>query len=164
MNLLNHMKPVAFLLPRDINGLEIGPDRLFHSMKAYRKASVFIAIGNLAGDLTFDLLQAKNVEGGSQKALAFSKIYRQDPNSNDESWVPQTVTNNTITFANASEDNTHWCIDIDDTDLDVTNDFDCIRPNVNPAAAATLCAITIVFYEPRYAGRFHEQMPSTRVN
>lgn len=164
MNLLTNIKPVGYLLPRDINGLEIGPDRIFHSLKAYRHVAILIGIGNLAGDLGLHLKQAKNIEGGSLKDLAFTKIYKQDPNSDDDVWNPVTVSSNLHTFANASDDNTNWCIELDDTDLDVTNDYDCFRVELNTAAAATLCCIQFLFMEPRFAGRFHQQMPSTRMN
>ncbi len=141
------MKSVPFYMPKDANGADVGGAISFISLKNYPWAVVNVMVGNLAADATLTLKQAKNVEGGSSKALAFTRLLKCQTVAGDtidqDKFIEEAVASNSYTLANASQDN-HWFkIEVKAAMLDVSNGFDCFRPQITAGAGATLLAVWV---------------------
>ena len=111
------------------------------SMSKYNHATVcfYGAVGSTGDDPTITLLQATTNTGAGSKALNFTDIYRKQAATNLTGTTVFTHTTqaagNTYTNATAAEQALLWCIEIDATDLDVSNNFDFIQANVADVGA-----------------------------
>jgi hypothetical protein len=150
------VKNIMWCPPVDTNGTPQGGNRSFISMKNANRAVIKILVGNLAGDIAVTLKQAKNVEGGGSKALAYSKILvcksTASPPEHGDLWHEEAVTSNSYTLANATHDNYMFIIEIKGDDLDVNNGFDCIRPQFADPAAAAVIAVLVELHDLRLRG------------
>jgi hypothetical protein len=131
------------------------------SLKNYNKCGILFikAAGTGGDDPTISLLQAKDVAGTDAKVL----------NAIDKYWTKQAATNLTavgtftkntqtaddqIAFnATSAEQVLIAYCEIDATDLDVANGFDCVRVDVALAASggAQQGAVLYLLLEPRYS-------------
>jgi hypothetical protein len=150
------IKSVPFYMPKDATGADVGGAIPFISLKNYPFAVVNVMVGNLAADATLTLKQAKNVEGGSSKALNFAKLLKcqtvAGAEEDRDKFIEEAVTNNSYTLANASQDN-HWFkIEVSASMLDVNGGFDCFRPNIAAGAGATLLAVWVDLFFGRSRG------------
>lgn len=140
-----------------MNGLIIGGNISAVCLKYYNWAVVNILFGNLAADCTIAMQQAKNVGGSGIKTLGLAKMFKQTTNNSDpeqaDMFQEVTVTADVYTVSNSSEDNAFFKIEVNPADLDVDNDFDCIRPLVTAGAGATLVAVWIDLFAARYRGK-----------
>lgn len=151
-----NMKRWCPVQPIDGNGLTLGGNFQFASMKNHYRVAFHFLFGNVAADGTISLQQAKNIGGSGAKTLAFTKYARQqciagDPRDQDK-FLVETATGNAITVAAASNDGNWYIIEMKADELDVNNGFDCVRPNFIGGAGATLVAIWVEFLDPKYSG------------
>lgn len=140
------------------------------SLKNYRRCLVvfFKGIGTAGQDPTLTLLQGTDVAFGTNKALTFTDIYKkQDPTSLGDvgQWTKVTQTAaNTYTDATSAEQEAIWAIDVKAEDLDIANDYDCIRASIGDVGTnAQLGAILYIPYDP-FQMAAPEDMPSAIVD
>jgi hypothetical protein len=101
------------------------------SMRDYHKAVFLISVGTIAANGTFDaqILQATDENGAGVKA----------------------ITGKQITALGDTDDNADITIELDASELDVDNKFDCILGSVScGGAAAILCTAVMLRYQPRF--------------
>lgn len=106
------------------------------SLKNARRVAVVFAsgVGTNGDDPTLTLQQAQDVSGTGVKALNFTEIWRKQAATNLAAVGQWTRTaqaaGNTYTNTDAAEQSLMWVVEIDPTQLDVENGFDCIRATV----------------------------------
>ena len=160
------MKLVADVLPKDINGAAQGGNFLGTSLRNYFSATVLVAVGAHSGNaVAVTLQQMKNVEGNGAKALGFTDYYELKPNASpaetSDRWDAKTASSNTFNIAA----NTIYAIPIKQAMLDVTNNFDCIRPNLAAGSASTLVFCGILLGDGKYGiSGDVDHIPSAKVN
>lgn len=143
------------------------------SLANYRRCLVLFhkGIGTAGDDPTITLLQGTDIAFGTNKALDFATIYvKQDPTSLGDvgKWtkVTRTVTagsTNTYTDATSAEQAAMWAIDIKAEDLDIDNNYCCVRASIGDVGTnAQLGALEYILYDPIYAGA-PADMPSAIV-
>ena len=125
------------------------------SLKNYRRCLVLFhkGIGSAGEDPTITLLQGTNVAFGTNKALDFTTIYKkQDPTSLGDvgQWTKVTqAAGNTYTDATSAEQAALWAIDIKAEDLDIANDYTCIRASIGDVGSqAQIGALEYLLYDP----------------
>jgi hypothetical protein len=107
------------------------------SLKGYRRCGVLFykGIGTAGDDPTLTIEQGTDVAFGTNKALTFTDIYKkQDPTSLADvgQWTKVTQTAaNTYTDATSAEQAAMWWVEFKAEDLDIKNDYDCIRASVS---------------------------------
>ncbi len=152
------IKSFLWLPPVDGNGNTYGPDRSFVSMRNYPYARVILQFGVIgAGNTTLTFSQAKNVGGNSNKVLGFNTIWQQNsqagnPPYNQDIFTKTTVAANSYTILGASHDNYLMIVEFKADVLDVTNDFDCIRPNIICGAVSTILSCMIEMHDGKFVG------------
>ena len=113
------------------------------SLKGYRKCTIVIAILNgttvTGGAIT--LLQATSVAGGSAKALSFSTALRNIDCAAADALASFTVSSDTFTTDATNAKQLLYVIDVDASQLDVANGFDCLRVDSASMANAVGCAL-----------------------
>jgi len=170
MKAVQNRKIVVLRSPIDINGNPQGGNYSFVSMKNYQHAVFHFIFGNVAGNANITLQQAKNVSGNGAKTLGFTEIYRTktdaSPEYNADRAEKVAVASDTHAVLAASDDNTHFEIEMKNDNLDVDNKFDCVRPHLSDPAAAALVCIFVELRNPRFAGDPSNVnvMPSALVN
>ncbi|MGE0229986.1 MAG: hypothetical protein AB7I38_17075 [Dehalococcoidia bacterium] len=102
---------------------------------ARRVAVVFLSgLGTAGDDPTLTLQQAQDVAGTGVKALNFTEILRKQAATSLAAVAQWTRTTqaaaNTYTNGTSAEEDLVWVVEIDPTQLDVENGFDCIRATV----------------------------------
>jgi len=125
------------------------------SMKNYRRCLVvfFKGIGTAGQDPTLTLDQGTSVAFSTNKALTFTTIYKkQDPTSLADvgQWTKVTQAAGTsYTDATSAEQEAIWCVDVKAEDLDIANDYDCIRASVGDVGTASqIGAVLYILYDP----------------
>lgn len=99
-------------------------------MKGYAKCAIYIATKAGTGPLTgsaITLLQATDCSNTSGKALAFSTARRALDVTNTDALSDFTVSSNTFTTNNVNTLNHLYEITIDEGQLDIANNFDCLQ-------------------------------------
>lgn len=124
-------------------------------MKNYRRCLVVFhkGIGTAGDDPTITLLQGTDVAFGTNKALTFTNIYKkQDPTSLGDvaQWTKVTqAAANTYTDTTSAEQEAIWAIDIKAEDLDIANNYDCIRASIGDVGTnAQYGAVEYLLYDP----------------
>ena len=106
-------------------------------MKGYRRCLVLFhgALGTAGDDPTITLAQGTDVAFGTNKALTFTTIYvKMDATKLTDvgQWTKVTqVAAATYTDATSAEQEKMWAIEFKAEDLDVKNDYDCIRASIS---------------------------------
>jgi len=127
----------------------------FVSLKNYdRCLCVFMAGAGTAGaDTTVTLTQATAVAGTGEKALTFTKVKTKQGASmaaiGTFTEVTQTAAS-TYTSATSGEAETMWAIDVKREDLDIANDFDCLRLSVSDHTAYKAGTVFYILYDARH--------------
>jgi hypothetical protein len=136
------------------------------SLKKYRRCLVVFhkGIGGAGEDPTITLEQGTDVAFGTNKALTFTNIYKkQDPTSLADvgQWTKVTqAAGNTYTDATSGEQAALWAIDVKAEDLDIANDYDCIRASIGDVGSvAQIGSLEYLLYDPVQMGA-PESMPS----
>ena len=117
------------------------------SLKNFERAAVIIMVKN-ATTVTgsaITLKQASAVAGTGEKALAFSKAYRNIDTAAADALAEFAVSNNTFTTDSTNSKNLMYVIEVKAEDLDVNNGFDCIRAGTGDATAATVTVLYALF-------------------
>lgn len=102
---------------------------------AQKVAVVFISgVGTNGDDPTLTLQQAQDVSGTGVKDLDFTTLYKKQAATSlagTAAWTEVTqAAANTYTNTDAAEQALIWVVEIDPGELDVANNFDCIRATV----------------------------------
>jgi phosphohistidine swiveling domain-containing protein len=127
------------------------PDRV--SLKDYRRMTAIITVdnGNTVTGSAITLHQATTVAGGSEKALAFTKAYRNIDVDAADALAAFDVTSNTFTTDTTNAKNLLYVIEIDASELDTNNGFDCVRVGTGNGANMVL-SVVYILHGGRYQG------------
>lgn len=162
--LMHNMKDVNIILPVSVTTAQ-GGNLPFISMKNAQHASIVINIGAGSGTApTISLQQAKNVEGNGNKALAFTKVWKQVPGTSPldqtDLWTEIDVTGNAITGVA----NERFRIELDAAQLDVDNGYDCFRFHMTAPGISLVMSVHAELTNLRYTGEGNLSQPSAKVN
>jgi hypothetical protein len=127
------------------------------NMKAYARLLIIFYKGAAASgteDPTVTLLQATDVSGAGSKALNIARSWTKT--DADLTTIGQFTagapSTNTLTVASSAQKAAIWVIEVLASDLDRTNDFDCVRANVaDVGTVEQLGCLLYVLGEPRQA-------------
>ena len=123
------------------------------SLKNYERLTV-IVIGDNATTVTgsaITLKQATAVAGTAEKALAFTRMAANADTATNDTLVETAVTSNTFTTVATNNLNYMYIMDVEASDLDMDNGFDCVRAGTGDATATVLSVIYIL-WPKKYAG------------
>src|SRR5262245_48737120 len=101
------------------------------SLKGCTRCCVLISVRN-ATTVTgsaITLLQAQDVSGANNKALAFTTAYRclnTGTGGTTDAFAAFAVSGNTFTTDSTNSQEHLYAIEVQNTDLDVANNFDCL--------------------------------------
>lgn len=164
--LVHRHKYVTKFQPIDINGVAEGGNYNFTSFRLHEGAGIFIAVGVHSGNAVgITLRQAKNVEGNGSKALEFTEYYSNvpgaSPQEEEDKWKEETAVSDTFDITAAR----NYFIPLRPAMLDVTNNFDAFRLEIEAGSAATLIHANYELYGgPEGITGDIEHIPSVAVN
>ena len=84
------------------------------------------------------LKQSTSVAAGSEKALSFTKAFRNIDTAAADGLTEFTVSSDTFTTDSTDSKNLVYVIEVDPASLDTNNGFDCLRVGTGNATAAVL--------------------------
>lgn len=120
------------------------------SLKNFKRLTVVISILNATtvtgGVVT--LKQASAVAGTGEKALAFSKAWRNIDTAAADTLAEFAVSSDTFTTDTTNSKQLLYVIEIDPSSLDNANGFDCVRVDV--ASMANAVGTVLYFLEGKY--------------
>jgi|2_EtaG_2_1085320.scaffolds.fasta_scaffold00208_26 hypothetical protein len=131
--LIDITKIVTAFGPVDVDSV---PTEDWVSLKNADRITIVLMAGVLAGGAgsAVTLLQATTVAGGSSKALAFDTVYQKEGTLTTSSTLAKTdVTSDTFTMGTSAS---IYVIEINASQLDIANGFDCIRVDVAASAGS----------------------------
>jgi hypothetical protein len=117
------------------------------SLKGYPKCAVVIIADNGATvtGSAITLLQATSVAAGSEKALAFTKVYQNIDTGAADTLAETAVVSNTFTTSTVDNKNLLYVIEVNEADLDINGGFDCIRAGTADAANTVLSVLYVLW-------------------
>ena len=128
-------------------------DTTYVSMKNYSRVSIIIDVTNATtvtgGAVT--LKQATAVAGTGEKALAFTRMLANTDVGAGQTMAETAVTSNTFTTDTTNSKRLRYVIDVQASDLDVANGFDCLRVDVTGSVNST-GMVSYALYGARYSG------------
>jgi len=131
-------------------------DTTYVSMKGYQRCQIIISIadGTTVTGSTITLKQATAVAGTGEKALAFTRMLANTDYAASKTMVETAVTSNTFTTQTTNSKDSLYIIDVDASDLDMANGFDCLRVDGtgHAATASRGCVVLYNLYGARYSG------------
>ncbi len=131
-------------------------DTTYVSMKGYQRCQIIISIadGTTVTGSTITLKQATAVAGTSEKALAFTRMLANTDYAASKTMTETAVTSNTFTTQTTNSKDSLYIIDVDASDLDVANGFDCLRVDGTGHAATASRGVVVLYnlYGARYSG------------
>lgn len=131
-------------------------DTTYVSMKGYQRCQIIISIadGTTVTGSTITLKQATAVAGTSEKALAFTRMLANTDYVASKTMTETAVTSNTFTTQTTNSKDSLYIIDVDASDLDVANGFDCLRVDGTGHAATASRGVVVLYnlYGARYSG------------
>lgn len=147
--LVEEAQIVAAIIPVDSQSGANNGD--YVSLKNYERCSIIVykAAGTAGDDPVLTVTQAQDVSGTGAKALTFTRIDAKvgtQTGIGTFTKVTQTAAN-TYTDASSAEAQALWVIEFKAEDLDVNNNFDCLRiavPDTGSAGAQLLCALYVL--------------------
>lgn len=124
---------------------------------AERAAVVFVSgVGTPGEDPTLTLQQAQDVSGTGAKALNFTTIYRKQAAvslAGTAAWTKTAqAAASTYTNADAAEQSLIWVVEIDPSELDVENNYTCIRATVADIGSGAQPGYLFYLVEPKSKG------------
>lgn len=128
------------------------------SLKNFDRCTVVLikAAGVAGDDPVLTLRQATDVSGSGAKALTFTRI---DAKVGVQTGIGSFTTTlqaaaNTYTDQVSAEAQAIMCVEVQASDLDVSNGFDCVQLQIpdTGAAGAQLIAAIYILRNPRFAG------------
>lgn len=123
------------------------------SMKGYERMTAIIICDN-ATTVTgsaITLKQAQDVAATGEKALSFSRMLANIDTAAAATMVETAVVSDTFTTTAIDAKNSLYVLDIHADDLDVDNNFDCVRVGTGNATAQVL-AVIYILHAAKYAG------------
>lgn len=117
------------------------------SLKNFERIAIIILVKN-ATTVTGSAItvkQATAVAGTSEKAVSFSKAYRNIDTAAADVLAEFAVTSDTFTTNSTNSKNLMYIIEVQTSDLDVANGFDCIRAGTGDATAATVTVLYALY-------------------
>lgn len=119
----------------------------FVSMKGYGKLTAIVVVdnGSTVTGSAITLKQATVVAGSDEKELAFSTMWANTDTAAGDALTETTVSSNTFTTDTTNAKNLLYVIEVDVTDLDMDNSFDCVRVGTGDAANTVLSVIYILW-------------------
>lgn len=122
----------------------------FVSLKGCSRCALVIPVknGSTVTGSAITLTQATDVSNTSGKTLSFTQAWRcinAGPSGNTDVLSSFTVSSNTFTTDTTNTTDNLYVIEIQATDLDVANGFDCIRPNTGNSVNATLSVVAVLY-------------------
>lgn len=125
----------------------------YFSLKNHRRLLIRLALAPASGTdiAAVTLKQAKTVDNSpvTEKALSFSRMWRQLPDVSD-ALVETAVTSDTFNTSATAQKEVFY-IEVQATDLDLANSFDCVRINVtDPGSVSTPCDVLMIGYEGKF--------------
>ena len=131
-------------------------DTTYVSMKNYARCRITISIadGTTVTGSTITLKQATAVAGTDEKALAFTRMLANTDYAASKTMVETAVTANTFTTQTVNSKDSLYIIDVDASDLDIANGFDCIRVDGTGHAATASRGVVVLYdlYGAKYSG------------
>ena len=131
-------------------------DTTYVSMKNFARARITIVIadGTTVTGSAITLKQATAIAGTSEKALAFTRMLANTDYAASKTMVETAVTSNTFTTQTMDSKDSVYIIDVDASDLDIANGFDCFRVDCtgHAATASRGCAVIYDLYGAKYSG------------
>ncbi len=123
------------------------------SLKSYNRVLVLIQVknGSTVTGSAITLKQASDVSGTGEKALSFSTMYADVDTGAADALTKTTVASDTFTTNTTNSKNLLYLIEVNASDLDRANSFDCFRVGTGDAANTTV-TVTYLLYGTRYAG------------
>ncbi len=125
------------------------------SLKNYGHLTVIVELVPASGTDTsaLTLKQATAVAGTGEKALPQQWVWYNSDVSASDTLVKTAVVSNSVTTSNAAKNEMFvFEVDVNDGNLDIANDFDCVRVNMtDPGSVSTPVAVTYILSEPRFA-------------
>ncbi len=126
------------------------------SFKNYRKWLLIFALAPASGTdvAAVTLKQAKTVDNSpvTEKALSFMRMFKNGAPGTSDALVDTAVAGDTFsTSAVAALE--MYCIEVDETDLDISNGFDCFRLAVSDPGSVSTPAVAIgIGYGAKFKG------------
>lgn len=116
-------------------------------MKNYSKFTAIISVNNGATvtGSAITLKQAQAVANTGEKALAFTKMYANVDVANTDALTETAVVSNTFTTATTNSLQTMYVIEVDGSELDTANGFDCIRVGTGNGVNAVTSVVYILW-------------------
>lgn len=117
------------------------------SLKEYGETSIIITTGDMGspvGSPAVTLRQSTDVSKTGEKALGFDYVYTGS--TTDDTLAKTTVTSDTFDL----EENKTYVIELNDSELDADNDFDCVHVEVSdPSAQGVYVSVVFASSEAR---------------
>lgn len=127
-------------------------DADYVSLKGYKSCSIILSVknGSTVTGCAVTLKQATAVAGTGEKALAFTKMWANIDAAASDTLVETAVTSNTFTTDATNTKDLLYVMEVDATDLDVANGFDCLRLD-GLLMANAVGSVTYILNGPRYS-------------
>jgi hypothetical protein len=122
------------------------------SLRGYERCCIVIVVDN-ATPVTGSAItvkQASAVAGTGEKAVSFSTMWANTDTGAGDALTATAVTSDTFTTDTTANKNLLYVIEVRTDDLDLANNFDCIRAGTGNAVN-TVLAVLYLLYPARYA-------------
>lgn len=155
MRLTEFANIVSAFVPIDVNGAAQTGDIV--SLEGYQRCAIVIfgAAGSSGTDITVTVEQMTDVSNSlsDNKALNFTHVDSKQGAALTAIGTFTEVTQaagNTYTTANNEQSQQIYVFDFAADELDIANDFDCIRVSINAGNAAKVMAGLYILYGPKF--------------
>ena len=128
-------------------------DGSYVSLKGYARCAIILDVTDattVTGG-TITLKQATAVAGTGEKALAFTRMLANTDVAAAQTMVETAVSSNTFTTDTTNSKRLRYVMDVQASDLDLANSFDCIRLDSTGMANAN-GSVTYILYGARNTG------------
>jgi len=122
------------------------------SMKGYSKLTIIILADN-ATTVTgsaITLYEATAVAGTGAQQMAMTEMWANTDTAAGDTLTKTAVTSNTFTTDTTNAKNLMYVIEVDQTDLDMDDSYDCVRLGTGDAAN-TVISVLYMLWNPKYA-------------
>jgi hypothetical protein len=141
--LIEQAKPVLVNVPALGSGAGT-----YLSLKNYEKVTFLIGASNGGAGVTgsvITLKQALAVAGTGEKPIPFTKAYRNLDLAVNQQLAEFAVAADTFTLDATVSKNLFYAIEVDLSQLDVKNDFDCVKLVAGTSVAQTLAIVALLW-------------------
>jgi hypothetical protein len=129
----------------------LGNNAIYFSLKNYEKVTFVIGARN-ATTVTgsaITIKQATAIAGTGEKAISFTKAYRNLDLAVNQQLAEFTVSSDTFTLDTTNSKDLLYVVEIDLSQLDVKNGFDCVKLVPATSVAQTL-SVTAILWPGKY--------------